>query len=581
MWGRWFSNNCPLFPIFASMRKLANLPSIACLTFWRNPTLAWAKAGLFIFLPLALQAQVNFESSNLPIVILNTNGQVIPDEPKISAQMQVIDQGPSQINQLSDPPNHFNGHIGIEIRGSTSNWFSDKKPYAVEIRDAAGNDLDFPLLGMPPGSDWAFLAPFNDKSLVRDAFMLGLARDVMPWASRCRFVELVLNGQYEGVYLVAEKIKRDKDRVDIAKLKADDLAGDSLTGGYILKIDKTTGAVNEGWTSPYLHAPGAWQTTLWQVEYPKPVDLQPAQKAYIQQWVTGFEAAMRTPDFADTTIGYPKYIDVESFLDFTLLNELAKCVDAYRISTFLYKDKDSKDPRLHAGPLWDFNIALGNATYCTAESPQGWIIDFNEFCPDDQWIIQFWWRKMWEDPMYRRRLQDRWTELRAGPLSNARVFHLLDSLTSTVQEAQVRNFQRWPVLNTWVWPNVFCCGTYTEHTDFLWSWIVQRLQWMDNTAQTLYVGEYEPQNRFKTRVYPNPVVNGVLTFKCFTHYDDSVLIRVFDPAGRLVEELSFDPEFNEENTFEWQYDVLRPGVYFYEILLNYQRESSGKIVVAR
>lgn len=575
MLGQWLGNNCPLFPIFASMKKLASLVS-----FKRKTMPPWLAVGFFFILPLATHAQVNFESSNLPIVILNTNGQGIPDEPKIDAQMQVIDQGPGQINHLSDPPNHFNGNIGIELRGSTSNFFSDKKPYAVEIRDDTGNDLDFPLLGMPAGADWAFLAPFNDKSLVRDAFMLGLARNVMPWASRSRFVELVLNGQYEGVYLVTEKIKRDKDRVDIAKLKADDLAGDSLTGGYILKIDKTTGAQNEGWTSPYVHAPGAWQTTLWQVEYPKPIDLQPVQKDYIQQWVTGFEAAMRMPDFADTSIGYPKYLDVESFVDFTLLNELAKCVDAYRISTFMYKDKDSNDPRLHAGPVWDFNIALGNAGYCTAESPQGWIIDFNEFCPDDQWIVQFWWKKMWEDPMYRRRLQDRWTELRAGPLSNDQVFHLLDSLTSTVQEAQVRNFQRWPVLNTWVWPNVFCCGTYNEHTSFLRNWITQRLQWMDNTAQTLYVGEYEAQNRFKTKVFPNPVADGVLKFKCFSHYDDEVLVRVFDAAGRFVEAVAFDPEFNEENTFEWRYDVLRPGVYFYEILLNQQRESSGKIVVA-
>ena len=394
-------------------------------------------ATLLFLLPFTALAQVNFVSSNLPIVLLNTFGQSITDEPKITAQMQVIDNGPGQINHLSDPPNHFNGSIGIEFRGSTSYLFSDKKPYSIEIRDADGNDQDFPLLGMPENSDWAFLAPFSDKSLVRDAFMLGLARDVMPWASRTRFVELVLNGQYNGIYLVTEKIKRDKDRVDVSKLKPEDLAGDSITGGYILKIDKTSGAANEGWTSPYRHIPGAWQTTLWQVEYPKPDDLQPAQKAYIQQWITGFEAAMFSPNFADTATGYPKYLDVESFVDFTLLNELAKSVDAYRISTFLYKDKDSKDTRLHAGPVWDFNIALANAGYCTSDDPEGWMIDFNEYCPGDQWIIQFWWKKMWEDPIYRRKMQDRWTELRSGPLSNAKVYHLLDSLTATVQQATI------------------------------------------------------------------------------------------------------------------------------------------------
>ncbi|MBC7777760.1 MAG: CotH kinase family protein, partial [Phycisphaerae bacterium] len=361
----------------------------------------------------------------------------------------------------------------------------------------------------------------------------------------------------------------------------DDLAGDSLTGGYILKIDKTTGAQNEGWISPYPPVPGGWQTTLWQIEYPKIAEVQPAQKAYIQQWITGFEAAMTSPAFADTAVGYPKYIDVQSFVDFTLLNEVAKCVDAYRISTFLYKDKDSKDSRLHAGPVWDFNIALGNAGYCTAENPEGWIIDFNQYCPDDSWVVDYWWTKMWEDPAYRLRLKDRWIELRTGPFSNTNVFHLLDSLTAAVQQAQVRNFERWPVLDTWVWPNVFCCGPYPAHTDFLRNWLGQRLQWMDSAAQTLYVGEFEAEKRFKTLAFPNPTSEGVLKFKCYAHLDDIVLVRVFDPRGSFVQGVQLQPAFNGENTFEWHYDVLRSGTYFYEILLNGQHESSGSIVIVR
>jgi hypothetical protein len=541
--------------------------------------------NLLVFLlsltPLAAWPQVSFDSSALPIVILITSGQEIPDEPKITIQMQVIDHGPGQMNHVSDAPNHFNGLIGIERRGSTSDWFSDKKPFAVEIRDADGEDMDFPLLGMPPESDWAFLAPYNDKSLVREAFMFGLARDIMPWASRSRFVELVLNGDYQGIYLVTEKIKRGKDRVDIAKLDADELAGDSLTGGYILKIDKTTGAQNEGWVSPFPPIPGGWQTTLWQVDYPKITNIQPAQKAYIEQWITNFETVMAGPDFADPDTGYPKYLDVKSFADFTLLNELAKCVDAYRISTFLYKDQDSRDPRLHAGPIWDFNIALGNAGYCTSENPEGWIIDFNEYCPDDGWVVHFWWKKMWEDPAYRGLLKDRWNELRDGPLSNDKVFHLLDSLSGHLQDAQQRNFERWPILNNWVWPNVFCCGSYDEHTLFLRHWIEQRLQWMDSAAQTLYIGEYEPEKRFNTEVYPNPVSAGVLKFKFYTHYDDAVRIRVYDITGRFVQDIEFEPEFNGTNTFEWNYETLRPGAYFYETLINGQRESSGPILVVK
>ena len=350
----------------------------------------------FLILPFAAKSQVNFQSSNLPIVLIITNnGEPIPDEPKITAQMKIIDNGPGQVNHLSDPPNHYNGYIGIEMRGSTSQILSDKKPYAVETRDAQGEDFAVPLLGMPKEADWVFLAPFSDKSLIREALAFELTRRSMTWASRSRFVELVLNGNYQGVYLIAEKIKRDKNRVDISKLTDTDLAGDSLTGGYILKLDKTTGAIADGWVSPYPAQAGSWQSTYYQYHYPKPEDIQPEQKQYIQDWITGFEDVMHSPQYADSINGYQKYIDIQSFVDFILINEITKNVDGYRLSTFLYKDRDSKNPHLFAGPVWDFNIALGNAEYCGGNSYQGWAINFNSLCGQDDWIIHFWWKLLW------------------------------------------------------------------------------------------------------------------------------------------------------------------------------------------
>jgi hypothetical protein len=538
--------------------------------------LVWAAS-----LPLFLAAQVVFQTSNLPIVFIETSGAPIPDEPKIDAWMKVVDNGPGQINHVSDAPNHFDGRIGIELRGSTSNFLSDKKPYSVEIRDDAGEDLNFPLLGMPPESDWAFLAPFNDKSLIREALMFNLAREVMPWAPRCRFVELLLNGEYQGIYMVTEKIKRGKDRVNIAKLKADDLSGDALTGGYILKLDKIAGAPNEGWISPFPHVPGAWQTTLWQIEYPKFGNVQPAQKDYIQQWITEFETVMQSPAFADPENGYPKYLDVRSFLDFTLLNEMAKCVDAYRLSTFFWKDRDDRDPRLHAGPVWDFNIALGNANYCTAQNTSGWIIDFNQHCPDDSWIIQFWWQKMWEDPFYRAQLKARWLELRAGPLSNARIFHKLDSLTQTVQEAQVRNFERWPILNDWVWPNVFCCGPFDQHTAFLRNWLQARLFWMDGALKSLAEEEPASSPAPACAIFPNPVSTGQsVRFQCPARFGETQYLSLRNVLGQTVLELS-RPSASDGGTWEWSPEGLKPGTYFYEIREAGQRSYSGRLAVSR
>lgn len=535
---------------------------------------------LLLVLPFAGKSQVSFQSSNLPIVQITTNnGEFIPDEPKISAQMTIIDNGPGQINHLSDPPNHYNGYIGIEMRGSTSQLLSDKKPYAVETRNADGEDLAVALLGMPKEADWVFLAPFTDKSLVRDALAFELARRSMAWASRSRFVELVLNGNYQGVYLVAEKIKRDKNRVDISKLVDTDLAGDSLTGGYILKLDKTTGAVADGWVSPFPAQAGSWQSTYYQYHYPKPEDIQPEQRQYIQDWITGFENLMHSPQYADSINGYSKYIDIPSFIDFILINELTKNVDAYRLSTFLHKDRDDKNPHLFAGPVWDFNIALGNAGYCGGDSYQGWAINFNTLCSQDDWIIHFWWNVLWEDPAFRKRISERWEELRGDAFTDTKVTGLMDSLVSVVQQAQVRNWQRWPVLNEWVWPNVFCCGTYGQHVDYLRSWTLNRLHWMDGAVKTLSVGVYDRKKHFPAEVSPNPS-DDHLIFKYYVRYTDKVLIQVFDALGRKTDDITTEQTANGENRYHWTH-ALSPGVYFYTVLVNGQKDSVGKFVVER
>jgi len=527
-----------------------------------------------LFFPLALSAQlVSFQSSNLPIVLIETNGQAIPDEPKITATMRIIDHGPGQINHLNDTPNHYDGFIGIELRGSSSLDLSDKKPYSVETRDAAGEDLDFPLLGMPAESDWVFLAPFADKSLIRDVLTLELARRIMPWASRTRFVELMLNGSYEGIYIVVEKIKRDKNRVDISKLEEADIAGDDLTGGYILKIDKTTGAPSAGWQSPY----GAPFNPYYQIEYPKLEDIRPEQSAYIRDWISDFELTMSSPDYDDPDHGYAQYLDIESFVDFAIINEITKNVDGYRLSSYLYKDKDSKSDLLYAGPVWDFNIALGNANYCGGDTYYGWAIDFNDLCPSDYWGIPFWWSRLWDTPSFRAKVQARWFELRAGAFSNTAVHGLVDSLLGVVEQAQVRNFQRWPVLNYWVWPNAYCCGSYQQHTNYLENWLDNRIAWLDGSMTTLYVGEYIPDEYFKPAVVPNPN-NGSMTFQYYARHGGLIQIAIFDAIGRQTDYI-FDYVFlNGKHTFQYQ-APLSQGVYYYTFRIDGKQESSGKFVV--
>ncbi len=302
-------------------------------------------------------------STTLPLMVIDTQGQGIPDEPKIVAHMGLIDNGPGVINNASDAYNDYDGLIGIERRGSSSQSFP-KLSYAVETRDDEGKDQDVSLLGMPEEEDWVLHGPYSDKSLIRNVLIFHMAAQTGRYASRTRFVELILNGDYRGVYVLMEKIKRDADRVDIAKLNPDEISGDDLTGGYIIKVDKIEGTEVDGWFSPYPPVPGLDQRVRYQYHYPKPSDIVPEQQAYIQGVVAAFEDMMDSDQFADPVNGYARYIDVGSAVDFFLLNEVSRNVDGYRLSTFLYKDKDSVgDGKLVFGPIWDFNLGFGNADY--------------------------------------------------------------------------------------------------------------------------------------------------------------------------------------------------------------------------
>lgn len=327
----------------------------------------------FVFLPKAA-AQV-FTESNLPVISIHTNGKAIQDEPKIEATMSVRYKGPGQVNKLSDQPTHFDGKIGIEFRGSSSQNFP-KKPYGFETRDEDGENLNVSLIGMPEENDWTLNATYNDKSLVRDALAYILAGEIMTYAPRVRHVELIINDAYQGVYMLIEKIKRDGNRVDISKLESDDNSGDAITGGYILKIDKESGSNSgEGWFSPYTPFPGAWQKTLFQIEYPDVDDITEQQKSYIKQHITSLEAVLAGSDFDHPENGYRKWMDEQSIIDFIIMNELTKNPDAYRLSTFLYKHKDSKGGKIFFGPVWDFNLGFGNVDYCTQGDPKGLVIE--------------------------------------------------------------------------------------------------------------------------------------------------------------------------------------------------------------
>ncbi len=482
---------------------------------------------LFYLLCINLSfAQVNFTDSNLPIVVINTNGQEIPDDPKITCDMGIIWNGDGERNYLSDSFNDYNGKIGIEIRGSTSQQYP-KKGYGLETRDELGNNLNVSLLGMPTENDWILYGAYPDKSLMRNEITYALFFDIQDWSPRYVYCELVINDEYLGVYTLMEKIKRDDDRIDIARLDEDDIAGDSLTGGYIIKIDKTTGASSETWISDY-------QDKLKFLYHdPQYDEMQIQQLNYIENYVRDFEDAVYSPEFEDSLVGYRAYINVGSFIDFMLMQELGRTVDGYRSSSFMYKDKDSKGGKLTCGPMWDFNLSYGNADYCEAFDTIGWQYEFAEACPWFNTEPPEWWPRLLEDTTFSNELQCRWLYLRSTILSTEYINNWIDSTAQYLDESQERNFTKWPILGEYVNWNYFVGETYEEEIDYLKWWFQSRSAILDEhlpgNCNIVLVDVEEKAVDQAVSVFPNPT-RGLL----YTTASADATIRLFGVGGNEI-----------------------------------------------
>ncbi|MCX6217127.1 CotH kinase family protein [Spirosoma sp.] len=516
-----------------------------------------------------------FTSTNLPIIIINTNGQIIPDEPKIIATLSIIDNGIGKQNHLSDNPSYVS-KIGIEKRGATSQTLFPKKPYGFELRDTSGaNSVNASILGMPAESDWVLNATYNDKTLIREALTYDLNRQMSAfYTPRYRYCEVVLNGSYEGIYLLFEKIKRNKNRVNITSLKPTDVSGDAVTGGYIFKIDKTEGSPSRSWNSPYRASTG--QLIPIQIDRPKPEDLAEEQFQYAKKYITDFENILKATQYQDSTTGYRKYINTDSFVDYLLLTEVCKNVDGYRLSSFFYKDRESKGGKLVMGPIWDYNLTYGNANYCEGNTYEGWAYGFNSVCRTDTYQIPFWWDRLLSDKAFASQVRLKYQRLRKTVLQTERIQAYVDSVATQLTEARTRNFQRWPVIGVYVWPNGFVGQTYQQEIDYLKTWVKNRLDWMDNAIMPFGTDilALEPTTGFGFTVGPNPSSgNVILTYQLRQRADIGLMVT--DATGRTIYSITRPGQSPGEH-LETIPDQLLPtgrGVYFLQLTVDGQSTS--------
>ncbi|KAA3612328.1 MAG: T9SS C-terminal target domain-containing protein [Calditrichaeota bacterium] len=521
----------------------------------------------------------NFKSANLPIIVIDNLGEPIPDEPKVNARMKIIDNGPQMQNHPASRISSFDGDIAVEIRGTFSSKFP-QKPYGIETRDYFGENLNVPLLGMPKENDWVLISSYNDKSFLRNILALDLFRRMGHYSPRAVLCEVFVNWEYQGIYVFAEKIKRDKNRVDIAKLKPEDTSGKSLTGGYIFKVDYYKSSGSDSWISPYSPLGHPEQKVRFVYHYPKPDDMTLEQKSYIQSFVSAAETALYSDVFADSLYGYRNFIDVASFIDYFIISELSRNPDAYRKSRYFYKEKDSDGGLLHAGPVWDFDWAWKNIDtgIFSATDGSGWVYQYigkNRKINSPAWYV-----RLMQDSTFTEQLANRYFELRASLLNWAHLNSSIDSVKSYVQIAKGRHFVKWPIVAENAAPEVEPPSkSYDEEIGRLKSWIGLRLNWLDMQFAAMRpdpstgITSKQPINssRFTTRLFPNPASNFVYV------ESNKTLARLdfYNVLGRHVHKAQFSNSYSQKIAL----DHLSAGIYFIKMTAESGEVSRHKITI--
>lgn len=453
-------------------------------------------------------------SSNLPIVVLDAFNQPIQNYMQyVPTSVRFIPAGGARASLLGAAD--FDSRTDVKRRGFSSLRFP-KMSLTLKTRNDDGDKTKSSIFGLPADSDWVLYAPYVDKTLMRDVLGYELSNQMGRYAPRTRFVEVFIHRysgklnyrtDYAGVYVLAEKIKRSKERVNITKLKPEDSAEPEISGGYILKRDHgamTGGGGGRGWgggggAPPRPSNDGVGFITqrglhLFYVE-PDETELTDAQKNWLSRYFSEFERALYGGNFASPTEGYAKYLDVNAFIDYSWLTELTKNVDAFRYSAFLHKPRGGK---ITMGPAWDWNLSFGNADYYDANETAGWYYE-NLRDTEISWIY-----RLKQDPEFVQRSIDRWAELRRDIFAPEKILARVDAMRTQLQEAQARNFNRWPIMGRSIRPNYYVGPTFDAEVNWMKIWIKDRIAWIDR----------QYPDAPKLSATPGPVASGTkLTLK--------------------------------------------------------------------
>jgi hypothetical protein len=488
---------------------------------------------------------VPVDSSALPIIMIETDEYGFGDPYdtfNIYPHMDIVANNSGAYNKPTDEPLEYNGHIRGRIRGNLSRK-SPKLSYSIEtqLEDSSNNNVS--LVGLPEENDWVLYGPYIDKSLIRNEIVFGLGREMGHYEPRTRFCELMLNGQNMGLYVLTERIKRDRNRIDISTLNPWETSGNDLTGGYIFRFD-----------------PGYLE-----IIYPDPDYITPEQHQYMNAYFDTCQSVLNSNSFSDPERGYRRYYDVPSLIDFMIITELTMNDDGYIQSMYFYKDRNDVNPKITSGPLWDYDLSM--ETNLTEQPPHGWQFEnrtsFHNLDVD----------RFLQDTAFVHDLAGRWHSLRQGILHTDSVIQRIDDIITPIRSYIDRNYMVWPsmhkpVLQFYDLPRT----NYQEEIDTLKDWLTERMAWIDENIDdvqvplVIYPSKIVAGESVQARVtvYPNPFTEKI-TLEIHSDIRTEAKMLLYDITGRVMYS-SHEWLYPGRNSLELHMETqMKEGMYILEV----------------
>jgi CotH kinase protein len=385
-------------------------------------------------------------NSEIPVLYIDIPDHLIPDDPKVRGKSRML-----RGNELI-----FSSDVLMETRGRSSQAFDKKQFNLRTVETGSKSPMAVQVAHMASSSEWVIYGPFIDLSQIRNDIAYSLSQDLGHYAPKSIPVELVLNNNYRGLYFFMEKIRSQPGRVDIRFDPSDSL--NESNNAFLVQANQ----------------PSAKDVVL----YPSklafiledPTDGFKAEKWYIKRATEQLAIITRAID--DQIPNLDQAIDFKSFADFYIVNELAKNIDAYRLSTYFHKTHEDDNPRMFAGPIWDFNLAFGNTAEGGGTKTDGWIFD-NPGVVDSIWV------KLFNHPTFHQFLQQRYSDLRKGLISEVSINQRIDSLVNNISPVLANNWARYGWPSTDFWPYEKVPADYSTEIANIKGFIASRLKWMD------------------------------------------------------------------------------------------------------